>query len=65
MVNVKFITTGANSAFGGFSTGDSLRCGEEMAKHLVDFGVAVYAEARAPVAVVVVAAEVPIKRKAK
>lgn len=36
MVKVKFITNGANSAFGGFVAGDELRCSEAMAKHLVD-----------------------------
>lgn len=35
MVKVKFITSGANSAFGGFSVGDVLVCSEAMAKHLV------------------------------
>lgn len=36
MIQVKFIVSGANSAFGGFSPGDTLRCSEAMAKHLVD-----------------------------
>lgn len=36
MVKVKFITGGANSAFGGFSAGDVLVCSESMARHLVD-----------------------------
>ena len=36
MVKVKFITGGANSAFGGFCPGDVLVCSEAMAKHLVD-----------------------------
>ena len=36
MVKVKFITNGANSAFGGFCAGDELRCSEAMARHLVD-----------------------------
>lgn len=35
-MQVKFITSGANSAFGGFSEGDTLRCSPEMAKHLVE-----------------------------
>lgn len=34
-VQIKFITSGANSAFGGFSAGDTFRCSPEMAKHLV------------------------------
>lgn len=36
MVKVKFITSGANSAFGGFAVGDVLVCSESMASHLVD-----------------------------
>lgn len=36
MVKVKFTTSGANSAFGGFSAGDVLVCSESMASHLVD-----------------------------
>ncbi len=39
---IKFIVSGANSVYGGFSAGDVMRCGEEMARHLVDAGVAVY-----------------------
>lgn len=35
-MQIKFITAGANSAFGGFSVGDVLRCSPAMAKHLVD-----------------------------
>ena len=35
-MQIKFITGGANSAFGGFSAGDVLRCSPEMAKHLVE-----------------------------
>lgn len=35
-MQIKFITGGANSAFGGFSAGDILRCSEAMAKHLVE-----------------------------
>lgn len=35
-MQVKFITNGANSAFGGFTAGDTLRCSPEMAKHLVE-----------------------------
>lgn len=33
---VKFKTSGSNSAFGGFSPGDVLRCGDDMARHLVE-----------------------------
>lgn len=36
MVKVKFITSGANSAFGGFCAGDILVCSESMADHLVN-----------------------------
>ena len=36
MVKVKFTTFGANSAFGSFAPGDTLRCSPEMAKHLVN-----------------------------
>ena len=36
MAQVKFITSGANSAFGGFSVGDLLRCSDAMANHLVN-----------------------------
>lgn len=35
-MQIKFIIGGANSAFGGFSAGDTLRCSQEMAKHLVE-----------------------------
>lgn len=35
-MQVKFTTNGANSAFGGFCAGDTLRCSPEMAKHLVE-----------------------------
>lgn len=41
-IQVKFIAHGANSIIGGFVAGDVMRCGEEMARHLVDAGVAVY-----------------------
>lgn len=45
MLKVKFTTSGANSAFGGFSSGDVLVCSEAMARHLVDdLHVAKYAE---------------------
>ena len=36
MVQIKFITFGATSAGGSFAPGDLLRCGESMAKHLVE-----------------------------
>lgn len=33
---VRFITYGSNSAIGNFGPGDVLRCGDAMARHLVD-----------------------------
>jgi len=36
MVQVKFTTFGANTAFGSFAPGETLRCSEAMGKHLVD-----------------------------
>lgn len=33
---VKFKTFGSNSAFGSFSPGDVLRCGDALARHLVE-----------------------------
>lgn len=36
MVQVKFTTFGANTAFGSFAPGETLRCSEALAKHLVD-----------------------------
>lgn len=36
MVQIKFTKFGANSLFGGFAPGDTLRCSPEMAKHLVE-----------------------------
>jgi phosphoribosylformylglycinamidine (FGAM) synthase-like amidotransferase family enzyme len=35
-MRIKFTKTGASSAFGGFSPGDMLTCGEAMARHLVE-----------------------------
>lgn len=62
MIQVKFITSGANSAFGGFSAGDTLRCSEAMAKHLVeDIKCAKYIET----AVSVEPETAPIKRGRK
>lgn len=50
-MQIKFITGGANSAFGGFSAGDTLRCSPEMAKYLVeDLECAVYMDAPVMVA---------------
>ena len=36
MVQIKFITLGANSAIGSFGPGDLLRCNESFARHLVE-----------------------------
>ena len=45
-MQIKVITGGANSAFGGFNAGDTLRCSPEMARHLVDdLGSAIYVDA--------------------
>ena len=67
MVKVKFITGGANSAFGGFSAGDFLVCSEAMAKHLVDdIGCAKYESVAAPETVELKDADTPKRgRKAK
>ncbi len=40
MVKIKFTKYGANSAFGGFSPGDIMRCDQILAEHLVAQGVA-------------------------
>ena len=49
MVQIKFITFGATSAGGSFAPGDTLRCSEEMARHLVeDAQCAKYLTAPAP-----------------
>jgi len=62
MVKIKFITSGANSAFGGFNAGDMLTCSEAMAAHLVGVKCAKYAD----VPPVETPAEQPAKqRKAK
>ena len=43
-VQIIFISTGANSAFGGFTSGDRARVSADLARHFVDdCGVAVYA----------------------
>ena len=49
MVQIKFITFGATSAGGSFGPGDVLRCGEDLAKHLVEEAqCAKYVEAQQP-----------------
>ena len=55
---IKFIAQGANSLVGGFIAGDILRCGEAIAAHLVECGVAVYLDT-------VVEQEQPEKRTRK
>lgn len=49
-MQIKFITSGANSAYGGFCAGDTLRCSDEMARHLVDQKCAIYLDAKAQAA---------------
>ena len=42
-MQIRFIKFGANSMFGGFAPGDTMRCSPDMAKHMVDeLGVAEY-----------------------
>lgn len=49
MVQIKFTTFGATSAGGSFAPGDVLRCGEDLAKHLVEQAqCAKYVEAQQP-----------------
>ena len=44
MPTIKFRTYGSNTAFGSFGPGDLLRTSDAMAKHLVELGIAQYAE---------------------
>lgn len=47
MKQVKFTTFGANSAFGAFGPGDTLRCSDDLAAHLVgEIRCAVYDEGK-------------------
>lgn len=39
-MQIKFTKSGANSQFGSFSAGDVMRCSNELAKHLIEMGVA-------------------------
>lgn len=65
MVQVKFKTFGANSAFGSFAPGDTMRCSEAMAKHLVEEMLcAVFVDAK-PVDEAQPVAEVPKNRGRK
>lgn len=67
MVQIKFKRFGANSAFGGFAPGDKMRCGEAMARHLVEeVGVAEYVQPPAvPAAPVETSASVAPRRSRK
>ena len=63
---VRFIADGANALIGAFNSGDTARVGRDFAQHLVDVGVAVYADAPAPVAEPQVTAEpAPVVRTNK
>ena len=44
---IKFLVGGANSLIGGFVNGDRLRVSAELAKHLVEIGVAAFDEPKA------------------
>lgn len=37
MIQIKFTTHGASSAFGAFGPGDTARVSKELAEHFVDF----------------------------
>lgn len=67
MVQIKFTASGANTLIGGFASGDTLRCGEALAKHLVEeMKCAKYMDAPAPAAPVVQgggAASPPVSKK--
>lgn len=45
-VQIKFITSGANSIYGGFAAGDLLRVPEDIAAHLVEIGAAKFTETK-------------------
>lgn len=47
-VQIKFLVSGANSVYGGFSAGDTLRCPEAVAAHFVDLGLAKIVEQQEP-----------------
>ena len=44
---IKFLVGGANSLIGGFVAGDSARVSVDLARHLVDLGVAAVDEPKA------------------
>jgi hypothetical protein len=64
-VQIKFIASGANSAYGAFTSGDKLRCSPEMAKFLVDEGLARFVNQDDAVQGASVAPVVAEQRKAK
>lgn len=52
MVQIRFIKFGANSQFGSFEPGNTMRCAQALAAHLVDeLQVAEYMAPKAPTAV--------------
>lgn len=61
---VQFTTTGSCSAFGNFGPGDLLRCGEGMARHLVEQAkVARYHQVRQPAAALAAADVAPTRSR--
>lgn len=49
MIQIRFKAQGANSAIGGFNSGDVARVGKALARHLVEeANVAEYVSAQAP-----------------
>lgn len=67
MALIKFTSFGANSAFGSFAPGDTMRCSDDLARHLVEeIQCAKYDEVKAqPVAVEPVEVTQKRTRKAK
>lgn len=64
-MQIKFITSGSNSAFGSFEAGGTMRCSDALAKHLVEeLGCAKYMLAPV-VPVVEVVGAAPAKRKGR
>ena len=57
---IKFIVSGANSVYGGFSAGDLMRVPKDIAAHFVELGLAKYTETPDETTV-----EAPIKRTRK
>lgn len=65
MVQIKFTKFGANSQFGGFAPGDTMRCSPELAKHLVDETQVAEYMIKEAVAQVTPVADAPKKRAKK